>query len=537
MTRGRGLDRLGLFGEAELDRREFAIATALLGLVGIVVYGTHVAHGGLYGDDWSLEALYRFPTAAGHVHDFLNQDASRPVQELWLLMIHAVLGLHPGPQLGLALLLALLASTLFYVLLRRLGLRRGEAWAIAAMSLLFPSSDADKMWFTQGVALVSIIFCCSGLLLMLDAFKREGRRAVITHAMSLGFYALSIMTYEFALPLIAVSACLFAWRRAPRRDVLQRTGADVVVTLLVVALVTSQTRKSPSFALSALWAHAKAIINQGSLIFGESLFPFYSVPEHRLIVSVIALIVIAGVAVRKMLPADDRDRRLLDHGLMLIAAGVLVALLCWVVLLPANIVYSPNAGGDGTRVNAAATFGIVTAVFGLLLVVCVLVFRGFSNSCRTASIAAFVAAGLVSIGYARLVVQDVHKWDHTNSVRNHVLASIQRSVPHPKPGTFILTTGFPQEPYANIGTFDFPWDLNAATQLLYDNPTITGQAIVTDADLHSGPTELTPLIAIGQVPDPPVPYGPSVYLVNTATNSVWVIRLQSVCLALGGTRA
>jgi len=206
-----------------------------------------------------------------------------------------------------------------------------------------------------------------------------------------------------------------------------------------------------------------------------------------------------------------------------------------VILLPANIVYSPNAGGDGTRVNAVAAFGIAISVFGLLLIACVLVFRGLDNSRRTASVAALVAGAVVAVGYAHLVIDDIHKWDYTNSVRNQVLAGIHRAVPHPASGSLILATGFSQEPYPNIGTFDFPWDLRAATQLMYNNPSIRAQPVVAAADLHCGRAKLTPLIAIVQTPSAPVAYGPSLYFVNTATGAARTITSQSVCRAVGGT--
>jgi hypothetical protein len=310
----------------------------------------------------------------------------------------------------------------------------------------------------------------------------------------------------------------------------------LVLTLLILKLVTAQTAKPVALSFGPMWTHAKAIVNQGILVFGESLFPFYSVPEHRLVLAVGLVIVGAGVAVLRLLPAGDRDRELLRHALALTGMGLAVTILGWVILLPSNLVYSPNAGGDGSRVNGTAGFGLVICVFGLLLTCAVLIFRGLTSSPRrTASVVAAAATLIVGAGYAVRITQDVHKWDATQATRSQVLTAIRQAVPHPARGSFIFATGFAEEPYPNIGTFDFPWDLNGAVQIVYDDSSLTGQPLVTAGDLHCGAQQLTPLVAVTQSPIAPVRYAPSVYLINTQSHAVHVITSRNACVAAGGT--
>jgi hypothetical protein len=220
---------LRLLDPVSTTGREVAVAGALLCLLGISVYLGEVIHGGLYADDWSLGALYRFPSPSGHLSDFLAAAPARPVQAVYLLATFAVLGMSAPAQLSAALMLALLASLLFYAVLRSLGVIRLHAWLIAALALLVPASDATRLWADASPALLSVCLYCSGLLLALRAFRGAGPgRRLPTHAASLILYALSITTYE-TTALLRVHQDIGRWEAAAaiRAQVLSAVHASL----------------------------------------------------------------------------------------------------------------------------------------------------------------------------------------------------------------------------------------------------------------------------------------------------------------------
>ncbi len=530
----RRLERFALIEDAPVTRRELPIAGLLLVVVTACVYSAIVIHGGLYADDWALGALWRFPVL-GHFTDFENVQAGRPVLGAYWFLNFTIIGLHAPVQHIVGLILGLLASILFYAVLRTLGVMRLLAWLLAALALLFPMSDATKLWINVSPGMLSVAFCCSGLLLMIHAFRASGRQALLLHAASICFYALSIMTYETAALVIAISAPLLMGHQAPRRTLVWRSTVDVIVVAAILGFVTSGTGKVIHSGLGSMFTHGKAIASQGLLVFSQSLFPFYSVAEKRATLVVSLAIVGAGAWVYRALPSTSPDRALLGHALVLTFVGFYVAVAGWAILLPADMAYVPAAGGDATRINGAAAFGNVMIVVGLLLTCGVIVFRGFRGSVKLAGVSAAAVTVMIGLGYAYRVHEDVGKWDTANTIRTQLLAAVHKSLPKLQRGSHLYVTGYTEEPYHYIGSFYFPWDLTAAVQLTYDDGSLTAYPIETVADLHCGPTELTPWVGPPQIAQPPALYGPSVYFISDQPRLVKVIANRRDCLADGGT--
>ena len=528
--------RLALSPETPRTRRELLVTGLLLTGLGICVYGPHVLHGGLYADDWSLAALYRFPSAGGHVSDFQGIASARPVQAMYLLLTFAVLGSSAPAQLTVALLLGLVASLLFYVVLRTLSVPRLHAVLIAALALLFPGSDATKLWADASAGQLSVSFYCVGLLLTLRAFRRPGPRGLVTHIASAALYALSIMTYETTAPLIAVSALLFTpW--PPRRAVLYRTLADIALVAVILEFVTSRTAKVIETGLGPMLTHARIIADQGTLVYSQSLFPFYSVPERRLTLGLAIAACACGCVVLRMLPRDSHDREVLRRSLGLLATGLCVTAAGWAMLLPASEAYSPAGGGDSTRLNVVAGFGIVLSIFGLTLTCGVLAFRGLARSRTLGSLAGCAGALLIAAGYTYRVADDIDRWDAAAAIRSQVLATVRESLPHLPRGAYLYVTGFVEEPYANIGSFVFPWDLRGAVQVTYDDPSLIAQPVTAPASLRCGARVLSALAGASDTATVTVPYGTPVYLVSYDPRYVRVVTTRRDCLAVGGIAA
>jgi hypothetical protein len=95
-------------------------------------------------------------------------------------------------------------------------------------------------------------------------------------------------------------------------------------------------------------------------------------------------------------------------------------------------------------------------------------------------------------------------------------------------------TGYSEELYSNIGSFDFLRDLLGAAQLTYGNRSINAQPLWTAADLHCGAARLTPLLGPPQNPAPPIAYGSHVYALSVEPRWSIVLTGQHACLAAGG---
>src|SRR3712207_6355321 len=75
-------------------RGELGLASALLLLLGAIVYGPHVVHGGFTIDDWGHAAGVQYPRD-GILRDYWEVTSNRPVLVLYVPLTHLVFGEHP----------------------------------------------------------------------------------------------------------------------------------------------------------------------------------------------------------------------------------------------------------------------------------------------------------------------------------------------------------------------------------------------------------------------------------------------------------
>jgi hypothetical protein len=76
--------------------KELGIVTLLLAALGWVVFGSHIAHGGFYTDDWSI-ASQRLFHSQGAFNFFLPSSinpGNRPLLLVYESLTHEALGLH-----------------------------------------------------------------------------------------------------------------------------------------------------------------------------------------------------------------------------------------------------------------------------------------------------------------------------------------------------------------------------------------------------------------------------------------------------------
>jgi hypothetical protein len=169
---------------------------------------------------------------------------SRPVQVLYWPLTQAAFGLDTGLHLAWALFTAVIMSASLYAVLRTLGLERMHSAAIAALVLIFPASDATRLWSAASIVNVGISLYLAGTLVALRALRHGGRRGVLVHAAAECLYVLSLLTYEVAAVAILLSILVYR-RRAEWRRAAPRWLADVVATAVTLAIFTSNTFYEP----------------------------------------------------------------------------------------------------------------------------------------------------------------------------------------------------------------------------------------------------------------------------------------------------
>ena len=163
---------------------------------------------------------------------------------------------------------AVLAASVFYAVLRTLGVPWIHAWLIAALTIVFPWSDATRFWMTGDQVNLSIAIMGAGLLLALAGLKRNSWRH---HAGAAALYLVSILTYEVTLPLIACMGFLY-WLRAGWRAARYRWLTDLAVVVVAGSWVGSHTKRTTS-GLGYDFEHLGEIVVRGGTILGRAGMP------------------------------------------------------------------------------------------------------------------------------------------------------------------------------------------------------------------------------------------------------------------------
>jgi hypothetical protein len=254
---------------------ELAAMALLLAAVAAAVFGPHVAHGGFYSDDWSNAADYRFadrPRILSLAASLQAGVGTRYLLTLAQPIPHALFGLDTPAHVALGIGLGVAAVTAFYGVLRSVGMAWVHAAAMALLVLVFPWSDAVRLWATAGLHNLSMLSFFIGLIVALRALSVPGRRGALLHGLAQLCYVVAVLFYEVPLPAIALSGLLYVHRAPSWGVAVRRWRADVLLALLALfALTLSSERPAPSLrGLAAAPFHFGA---GGVALVGHALLP------------------------------------------------------------------------------------------------------------------------------------------------------------------------------------------------------------------------------------------------------------------------
>ena len=372
----------------------------------MLVYGSYVPNGGFYEDDWGNAFLYRERGYWDMAFDFwLHSKPWRPVLAALLPLPHALFGLTPSFQVAGGLLLAILASLAFFVLLRELAVELSHAIALAVLTLLFPWSDALRLWATGSLNNLACMTYFLGATAALHALRLEGlarRRRLLLHTLSVVLYLLSLFTYEIAAPAIALSGLLYR-ARVPWKALRARWLFDATMVLVwLVAVVYPSSRLHDVRSLGDRVSAVPETVVQASSLFASMFLPRgISSPVAKLLV-LVGVVVVVAAALRRMRDADDSELR---TWLLRACAGVCAVGVGYVMFLGYGL---PLAEGPQNRVNTLATYGFVVAAYSVLALLCLLVARP-----RAPWFAILLVGGtmLVGLGFTDRVRDDARRYE------------------------------------------------------------------------------------------------------------------------------
>jgi hypothetical protein len=495
---------------------EVAGCAVVLLAVASLVFSTHIRNGGFYYDDWSNASTYRFE-GFWELGDHLWRDVipGRPVLAYLLPVPFALFGSNTALHLALAVCLAVFASACFFLFLRALGLERLHAGAIAVLSLVFPWSDAARLWPTASVNNVAIAAYFIGGLFALRALGTTGRRAVLLQVVALLAYLLSVLTYEAAAAAILLSILLYRTRAQRRRAFLHwaADAAVVLVWLSVSVVLTSRVRHVGSVADRV--RDIPRFARDGLSILAESFLPSAVVsPAAKAVV----LLVIAALLGWALALARDPERvglRLWLHR----AAGAAVGVMAAYVMFLGSTLY-PTSSGVNNRSNTFAGFAFAALIYSLVMVASSI---HLGRGRRITRAVVVIATLTVISGFVQRVDADINRYDRATALQTEALSELRRLLPALPRGSTVYLFGYPAQTAPGIPIFWGRWDLAGAVRLKWHDPSLSALPVY-----RTGVICEASIVYPGEFDvEDGSRYGPSVFVDLSLRRVAWIDSEQS----------
>jgi hypothetical protein len=520
--------------------RELVFVGLLLLVLAVAIFGRHVRAGGFYYDDWSNAARTVFAPKHGYfgaIDAFRPITGFRPLALLYVPAIHEIFGLHQHEQIAWGVCLAVLMSVALYLGLTTVRLQRLHAFLIAALVLVFPFSDATRMWATAATAHLVIALYLFGLVLALRGLQATTRRsAVVHHAGAVVLYMIAVSTYEIVATVALCSVILYAcqaglaheqWRDSLKRAV-RRFVVDVLAIGGVLAWTLSHSGIDQVHSTQGGFRHARVIFDEGLSLLAQTALPFGS-PSRAITLVPIGLIIVVGAIVWRSTGLLESSHHEIGRWLVVAVGGLVYAAVAWAVFIPADPYYSPSQLGLGNRVNIVAAIGLVTAVYAVVMLAGTLVLAGLGQRRGLASALGGIAALTLGIGYIDRVSADTSTWNLASRDQAVVLSTLRQRLPHPAPGSTILTFGNVAWTAPGVPVFASSWDLNGAAELLYGDSSLNAYPMLAGTATVCGPDSVYPT-GDGYGPKYGKPYE-HLYLVDVSSGRVAAPRNAAQCQA------
>ena len=515
---------LGSRVRERVRRQPLRFCVLALALLTIFLYGGTVPHLGFYYDDWAFFSAMQ----DAHTHwwpDLFQacrtvDSAGRPGGCVYHSFVFMVLGDHIKAYHLMSIAYLITGSSLLLVLMRRCGMPWKWALAVACAYVVYPGSDATRLWPTSSGAQSLFIEYIVGVLLAIAALKRTGRRAAALHVASFAIYFWLAFTYEALMPLIAVAGGFYLLACGPRRRVIVRGAVDLVFALAFTfyRLVLVTVPEGSGFVVKR--TPEQDIVRGRALLHGlwNSWQQLY-VPTGfaRLVLVVCAVFVIATAVAR---PAT---RGPLGRWLLVALGGAAFSVAAIAAFLPANDLYVPVIQGTFNRLNvfAAPAFAVV---FVALLALFAVALHAWLSA-RTSAEVVLVAAMLIAASQVNFERDQQRYWAASWKEQVKALNMIKRIQHHIPRNASIITFGHPIWEPGYIPIFSSSWDVRGAidAQTSIDPPV----AMPFVPGTACGPAGVT--YDGGAFADYRAPDGSPLWFINTVTYAHFPVPNKARC--------
>lgn len=488
-------ERVGPQGVAEVpSRSRWALPPAretlfaLLGLIAVAAaaLGPYIAHGGFFLDDWADSAGTLYTPGGrtlGHVLTYFNNLFEyRPVLIVYTPLKYSILGTSITLNLVWITFMTVLVALLVYMILRTLSLPWQHAWLIAALTLVYPWYDSLRFWVGTNPPLLGIFIAFVGIQVALVGVVRRSWR---WHAAALVLYLLSVLAYELTAPVILAAGFLYVMILG-FSEARARWAADVVVVAAGLLWVGTHTNRTVS-GLSADFEHLWEIVKGGEDMIAWTFYPLGSTPRTGLVFAVAGLVLLVGIALyvlrRRRNNAPDGGWELREW-LLLGAAGLAVAVLGWVMFIPADPYYTPSIYGATNRVNALSGYGLVVFAYAVVAIGVAGAASLWRPLRRWAMPVTMVLMLLLGAAWVHVLERHAGAWETAYRAERAALDRIERQYPNLPAGSTLFVSNYPSYQALGVPIFAYSWDLNGAVQDEYETSEVSASPVLPRTQLQ-----------------------------------------------------
>jgi hypothetical protein len=454
-----------------------------LALMVAAIYLPYALRGGWYHDDWEFYASMRDAadqSLRGYVAACSEQiSGGRATACTYHATVYSLLGEHRELYHVVAMAFLWGMAALTYAILCLARMPRGWA-AIAAIALvIYPASDAARLWPVAAVGQYVMVLYLGGLALGLVALDSPGRqrRAIALHAVSLALTLLAVLTYEIVIPLVALNGIVYlvAIRRRPA---LVRGAADFAIAagvglsrllspsndgVFVVERTTEQTIARARLLARRSWDvwHDVFVPGIGGLL-------------------ALAAVLLAALIVARIVP--DSRRRIAPWGAVFVVALGFVGATA-IGYVSANDTYVPDVFSTYSRMNLPGSVAAAVAFVAALALV-IEVGRGLRIP-RLTAVAATVVTIVLAVHMLGLSSNHKRSWEEAWRVQEHALDGYRTALAPVDPRPAIIGFDVPQWEAGWVPVFATSWDLRGA--LDYETDVDPLRAVPAQEGMVCGP--------------------------------------------------
>jgi hypothetical protein len=470
-----------------LRRHSNWVAAGIFTLLAIAIYGATVKRTGFYYDDWAIQAGFHDAnhSIAGLWHQCRGgETAGRPGGCVYHVVTYLVLGPHPSRYHALAVIFLAGSTFALFLLLRACRLPWLAAVVTSALVIIFPGSDATRLWPTAVGAMLILGLYFVGVLIAIKALRMGwGRRAAVLHGLSLLLFVALVFTYEIVIPLIAVDVIFYLLATGRNRPALVRGAVDFGFAVLITLLRLTVDKVNANSGFVVHRTLSQDVTRVKTLVRGcwQVWHQLFLSDTAAVIVAIVAALIVVGVAIAR------RDaRRPIVTWLAVAIVGAFFVGVAISAYTTANDFYVPSVGGTFNRINIGAAPGhclIFVALLGAL-------FEALRRIVRTPAALAIVAVlvALISVHQLKINFDSQDAWAAAWQEEGQAMHGARAILPRIPTNASLVTFGHPLWERGFVPVFSASWDFRGAVDLETDHD--PPRAVPYLTGVGCGPTDV-----------------------------------------------